>query len=279
MSETIYLVASDSSPWVQQLRAHAHAKYDIVPLPTALDAPPERPARGVIVYYEQVHSSNSLQFSRMREDMRLVDLPLVAVTHQPTAASRARLLASGAAAVCDADAELELVFKEIENRCNLEPVVDEIRKGLLDPFVYATLITIREMAQCEPAVQVVYRKTGYRIFGDHSALVSVSASTEGTVVLSFPRASSQELSRRMLEPLGVAVTEELVQSCLAETANIIVGQAKGALAGTPYAFAMSVPTVIAGTNHEVRYKPGLPCLVASFTSAIGDFALQLCMAF
>lgn len=280
----IYLVASTESPWVGRFRSLADGRYDLSFFtPEGIpqkDSSSQDPAKGVVVFYEgEPNGEEGTYFSHIRSCVHCMDLPLVAVTPHPSRALRAKLLAGGAGAVCDAEGDMELVVKEIENRCALEPVMEEIRRGLLDPFIEATVLTLGEMAGERPRLHSVYQKQGYRIFGDHSAVVSLSSRTEGTLVLSFASETSYELGRRMLMALGAEVTEELVQSCLGEVANVIVGQAKGRLAGTNHGFKMSVPTVVSGPNHEIRYKPGLPCLVASFTGNFGDFAMQLCMAF
>jgi CheY-specific phosphatase CheX len=279
----IYLVGDMEAPWSRAFIETVGDRYDIAelsPQELVTHATAVTGVKGVVVFYEHDPTeANSEWFSRIRACVHYVDLPLIAVTPRPSATTRARLMTAGASTVCDASTEAELVLQEVENRCNIEPVMEDLRSQLLEPFVEAVVLTMTEMANSKVGLHSVYRKLGYRIFGDYSALVSIKAESEGTLVLSFSTETGHELARRMLAPLGVEATEELTQSCVAETANIVVGQAKGRLAGTSFGFSMSVPTVVAGHNHEIRYKQGLPCLVASFTSDIGDFALQICMAF
>jgi chemotaxis protein CheX len=279
----IFLIAQQDTLWPRKFREFVDGRYSLAELPP--DSLPGQPpgngtAKGVVVFYEQETDPwRSGWFARIRNCIQYMDLPLIAVTPNPSRAAKAKLLAAGASSVCDAEADPEMVIKEVENRCNIEPVMDEISEQLLRPFIEATQHTLSEMAENRPQLHSLYRKQGYRIFGDHSALLSLSGKSEGTLVISFGKETSYELARRMLVPLGAQVNEELVQSCLAEVANIIAGQAKGKLAETEFRFNMSVPTVVSGKNHEIRYKPGLPCLVASFTGEMGEFALQLCMAF
>lgn len=279
----IYLVSGRDADWKKRFQELAGDRYRISDLGADRltdSLPQEPPVKGVVVFYEpEAGSTNQDWFARVRACVHYVDLPLIAVAPHPSVATRAQLIAAGASTVCDAESDPEQVLSEVENRCNVEPVMAELREQLLEPFVEATTLTLREMASSDAKVHTVYRKLGYRIFGDYSALVGLKSETEGTLVVTFPKATGDELARRVLAPLGAEVTDELVQSCLAEVANIIVGQAKGRLAGTSYRFQMSIPTVVAGPNHEIKYKQGLPCLVASFTGDIGDFALQICMAF
>jgi len=279
----IYLVSGRDADWKKRFRELAGDRYEIAELsPAGLtgESPGKDLVKGVVVFYEpDAGSPNQEWFARVRACVHFTDLPVIAVAPNPSVATRAQLIAAGASTVCDAESDPEQVLSEVENRCNIEPVLTELREQLLEPFVEATLLTLKEMAQADAKVHTVYRKLGYRIFGDYSALVGLKSDSEGTLVVTFPKATGDELAKRVLAPLGIGVTDELVQSCLAEIANIIVGQAKGKLAGTNYRFQMSIPTVVAGPNHEIKYKQGLPCLVASFTGDIGDFALQICMAF
>jgi CheY-specific phosphatase CheX len=236
--------------------------------------------KGVVVFYKpETGTPDSEWFARVRQCVDATAMPLIVVAHAPSYTTRAQLIAAGASAVCDATDGPGLVLEEVENRCNVEPVIQELRDQLLEPFIESTLLTLQEMAQARVEATSVYRKLGYRIYGDYSALVSLTAQSEGTLIMTFPAATAHELSKRVLAPLGVETTEELIQSVIGEITNILVGQAKGRLSDTSFRFMMSVPTVVAGPHHEIKYKQGLPCLVASFTSDIGDFALQVCMAF
>lgn len=279
-NDQIFLVTAARSQWVEKFTQTAGVNYRVSELAHTdlTSAHGASPAKGVVVFYGD--STEGTQWlEQLRACVHYADLPVIAVAHKPTAAMRAQLIAAGASTVCDAESEPEVVISEVENRCNVEPVMESLRTQVLEPFIDATLLTLREMASAQAQVHTVYRKLGYRIFGDYSALVGLKAGSEGTLVISFPAQTAHELSRRLLAPLGAEVTEELVQSCMGEIANIVVGQAKGKLAATSYRFAMSTPTVVSGPNHEIKYKQGLPCLVASFTGDVGDFSLQICMAF
>ncbi len=276
----IYLVASKESKWALDFQAFINGRYDIIMLkPEDLEnmrISPDSAVRGVIVLYES-DCPPAQWFKRVRSCVLYMDLPLIAVTTTLTLAMRAQLLAAGASVVCDAGDGPERVLIETENRCNVEPVMENIRQQLLNPFIDATMRTLTTLTGGAPLLHSVYCKNGYSIFGDYSVLVTLCTRSEGTMVISFPRQTGYEIGKRMILPLGVEINEELVQSCLMEIANIIVGQAKGALAPTIYRFSMSLPNIIAGRNHVIRYQSGLPCLVASFTGEIGEFALQLCM--
>jgi chemotaxis protein CheX len=141
--------------------------------------------------------------------------------------------------------------------------LDEIRKTLLGPFTSATTITMREMVGIDVRVRAVYQKSRYKMFGDISAVIGLMARTEGAMVVSFPDRSALAFTTRILAGVTDDMSNDVVRDCIGEIANVIAGQARGILANTPY--------------HEIRHKPGMPCLVTAFTTELGDFALQLCL--
>jgi chemotaxis protein CheX len=232
----------------------------------------------VLVLFEGSHSRAAEYASKVREGTRYQSVHLIVVRASEGAESAARLLAAGAAAVCESDCNVEQIAAEVRTRCDMQPVLDEIRQTFLGPFTSATKTTIKEMAGLDVEVSSVYQKRGYRMFGDISAVLGLVGQSEGSLVLSFPDATATRLVKRILADFDGNAEEGVVRDCIGEVANIVAGQARGPLANTPYHFTLSTPTIISGANHEIRHKPGAPCLVVAFTSELGDFALQICMA-
>jgi CheY-specific phosphatase CheX len=278
----LYIVAPPGVSRPQRFTEAADAQFAVTLIPPGELSQEGRagaPARGVVILYDGEAQQAVQALKQIRANARYAELPVVALSANPTPAVRASLMGSGASAVLDAAAEPGVIFEVLENRCDLEPIMDELRDELLEPFLEATRYTLRQMLDVETTVHQLFRKQGYRIFGDYSSVVGLAAATQGIMVLSLPRESAHELGRRILAPFGVASTEELIQGSVAELANIIVGRAKGMLAETAYRFSMSTPTVVGGRHHEIRYEPGLPCLAALLSSGFGDFALHVCITF
>ena len=230
-----------------------------------------------VVIFDDGKSSLAECVAKIREHTRYLGVPLIAVAARTEKDAHARLLAAGVSAVCDYDCENEQILKKIQEHCNAEPVLDEIRKRLLGPFTSATTITMREMAGLEVGVRSVYQKTRYKMFGDISAVIGLMARTEGVMVISFPDHTALAITARILAGVTDDLSSDVVRDCIGEIANVIAGQARGILSNTPYQFAMSTPTIVSGAGHEIRHKPGMPCLVTAYTTELGDFALQLCL--
>jgi chemotaxis protein CheX len=140
----------------------------------------------------------------------------------------------------------------------------------VDPFIEAVLVTLREMAGVEPAAREVRPAAGQAEFGDVSAMLLLHAGGEGYLVLSFPWATATELASRVLAD-AAALDDGMVRDCAGELANVVAGQAKALLFGTPDHFTFSTPTVTAG-------PPPVPdgnWWSVDFLSEVGPFHLHL----
>jgi chemotaxis protein CheX len=232
--------------------------------------------QGIVVFDDGAHKVAEW-VARARELTRYLNVPVVAVAAGADEERQAKLLAAGATAVCTADDSPARVVKEIRDRCNLQPVVAQIRRELVEPFTQATQMTLETMAGVGPTVRSVYQKNDYIMFGDISAVIGLMGPPEGSMVISFPKRVAEALASKTLAGVVDQIDDDMVRDCMGEIANVIAGQAKGLLENTPYHFTLSTPTIVSGLNHEIRHKPGMPCLVVAFGSDLGDFALQLCL--
>ena len=64
----------------------------------------------------------------------------------------------------------------------------------------------------------------------------------GTMFLVLPKQVASQIASRYLPP-GTMLSDALIDDVAGEFANVITGQAKTILKGTPYHFAMSMPQV------------------------------------
>jgi chemotaxis protein CheX len=170
-----------------------------------------------------------------------------------------------------------------------QPVSDQIRDELLEPFITAVCTALGEMAGTEVVVRAVYQKplplppsslspdgergTGQE--GDVSAVVELRSATGGSLVLRFPERMAAALAGRILAEVREQADADLIRDCVGEIANVVAGQAKALLAGTSHRFAFSLPKVVAGQAPDLQPEPGQDCLVVNFSSELGDFAMQL----
>jgi chemotaxis protein CheX len=130
------------------------------------------------------------------------------------------------------------------------------------------------MAGTEVAVRAVYQAAPHHPPGDVVALVAISSPTVVALSFSYPAATAAALAKRILAESAKDVDESLVRDCMGELANVVAGQAKALLAGTPYQFVFSLPVVVPGAQ-QPPFPEGQDCLVIAFDSAQGEFALRL----
>jgi CheY-specific phosphatase CheX len=89
---------------------------------------------------------------------------------------------------------------------------------------------------------------------------------------------SDETARALAEHVLASVTgnvsTEMIHDCVGEVANVVAGQAKAMLVGSPAHFTLSTPTVQVGdAARSIGQRR-----VIEFDSNVGGFAVQLCAA-
>ena len=155
------------------------------------------------------------------------------------------------------------------------PVALEVREQILDPFIKATTVALRDWANTEMVVLSVFRQTLHRRLGDLAAMLHLQSRTVNSLTLSFPQRTAEALARRILAGSSVAVDQALIRDCLAETVNVIAGQAKALLHGTPHHFVFFMPIVLDAARLETLAQPAGDCLLVSCDSDLGPFTLQV----
>jgi chemotaxis protein CheX len=156
------------------------------------------------------------------------------------------------------------------------PAVSEIADLLAERFISATRAALGEMADIEVAARVVGKKEFDHAAGDVTAVIGLPSAAQGALVLFFPQATAAALARRILAGVAERVDDSLVRDCVGEIANVVAGQAKALLAGTPFHYSFSPPEVFSGGGSVPLPKLGTDCLFVTFTCVLGEFALEVC---
>jgi chemotaxis protein CheX len=151
----------------------------------------------------------------------------------------------------------------------------EVSVQPLESFVTATLVAFAEMACTEVAVHEIYRATLEDTWGDISAVLGIKSATEGILVLSFPERTAAAIADRVLAGVSVEINDTLIRDCMGEIANVIAGQAKTLLAGTPHELTFSLPQVVVGDSLGSGPKQSHGCLVIAFCCDVGEFTMRL----
>src|SRR5881397_517540 len=95
------------------------------------------------------------------------------------------------------------------------------------------------------------RADGCKTVNDVTAVIKLTFCSTGSLVLGFPRDMAQALAQRLLVDSGAEVDDALIRDCVGEIANVVAGQAKAVLHGTPYRFTHSTPTIFLGPDRTI----------------------------
>ncbi len=149
----------------------------------------------------------------------------------------------------------------------------EMPSEVVDAFVTAVGTALREMAGVESFPLGVRPAKSEDDFGALSAVLQLTAGAEGCFVLSMPITTADALARRVLAEVMPEPAPDMVRDCLGEVANVVAGQAKSLLAGTPYHFLLATPTVVDGRPANI----GASDWLVEFNSDIGSFTFHMCL--
>ena len=163
-----------------------------------------------------------------------------------------------------------------ELACEARSVSQEERDQLLEPFIAAACVALREFAGTEATVRAAYRQTSPQTCAELAAVIRLSREPGGILALGCSRPTAAALAGRILTGVTQELDEALIRDCLGELANVIAGQAKALLAGTPYHFAYAPPSVVSGADPRIQPSSESDCVVIAFGSDVGDVVLRLC---
>jgi CheY-specific phosphatase CheX len=146
---------------------------------------------------------------------------------------------------------------------------------LLEPFILATRTALGEMAGIQPVVQRIHRAQPDYGPDQISAVLELTSTCDARLFVSFSKRTARAFAERMLAGYSNELQDSLVHDCMAEIANVIGGQAKALLAGTPRQFLYSLPRVIVGHNEDDSSKQQLDFLTVDFDTELGAFSIRM----
>lgn len=146
-----------------------------------------------------------------------------------------------------------------------------------EAFASAAITALQELTQFEALLEELHTVTALEMSNVVAAAVQLVRRVPGKMSLVLTAESASRLAARYL-PKETLLTEEIVDDVAGEIANVIVGQAKTILKGTPYHFKMSTPTITRVANFS--QLPGIAeaTLVASLTFEAGRLLLFVALS-
>ena len=233
---------------------------------------------GVVMLTAKSHLETMELLVEIRQRTRKLHIPIIVVPHEFGQETKARYISAGATEVCTPDETNERIVAEILSRqSSLFGDLTKMRLELLQPFIAATLEALEIMGGIKIKVNEVYRKSEYDMAGDISGLIYLIGKTERMLAVSFPAETAKNIAFKVLDGVVEEPDDEIITDCVGEVVNIVAGQVKGRFVHTEFEFDISTPSIITGTNHQIRHRSDLPCYVITFSGKVGKFALQLCV--
>ena len=156
-------------------------------------------------------------------------------------------------------------MNESDVPANLPPEV-------VEAFTSAAITALQELTQFEALSEQVPAVAAVEMSNVVTATVQLVRKLPGKMTLVLTEETASRLAARYL-PKETLLTAEIVDDVAGEIANVIAGQAKTILKGTPYHFKMSTPLVARVASFSQLPGVAEATLVASLTFEAGRLLL------
>jgi CheY-specific phosphatase CheX len=148
----------------------------------------------------------------------------------------------------------------------------DLPREVVEAFISAAITALQELMQFEALVEELSAVLALEMTNVVSATVRLVRTEPGKLTVVLTEESASRLAARFL-PKETLLTEEIVNDVTGEIANVIAGQAKTTLKGTPYHFKMSTPVVARESSVSDPAGVVATTLVASLTFESGRMKL------
>ncbi len=150
-----------------------------------------------------------------------------------------------------------------------------MRVEYINPFIRSLGNAFKTMLNCEVRRGAPCLKTDPWPNYEISGIIGLSGRAIGTVVLSLSEAVALKAASTMLLCDFNEINAEVVDA-VGELANVVAGAAKAEL--EEYQMSTSLPSVITGRNHSVRFPSNVTPICVPFQTDWGPLALEVGMA-
>jgi len=218
-----------------------------------------------ILYQLTINADNDIYTVRkLRRICRFRDVPILIVTTYSELPRARSLISHGANEVVVFPCNPELLKKKVLSV--LDPVGTRmpVITKVINPYISATVDLLGTMAGLHAEKKDVFLKKNYRLFGDISAIMSLTGKVEGQVVVCFEEKLAREVVANIMSSRPQDLTKDELKEGIGEVVNIVAGNAKAALSTTEYAHQIGLPTVVFGQGHELSHPGNAPCIVVIF---------------
>lgn len=146
----------------------------------------------------------------------------------------------------------------------------------INPALDSIVNVLTTMAGITPVIGRPSIKKNQNAPGIVTGLIDmVGKETTGSLAISFSKPVALELAKNMLR-VETDVIDEMIEDLVGEMANMMAGGAKAIFEQQGYDFNLTLPTVLAGENHQVKHSVEGTTILLPFTTNAGEFYVEAC---
>jgi chemotaxis protein CheX len=142
----------------------------------------------------------------------------------------------------------------------------------INPFIASLNNAFQTMLGCAVHRGPLSLKDGIAPKFEISGIIGLSGMAIGTVVLSLSEAVALKAASVMLMSETTRIDADVVDA-VGELTNMVAGRAKADL--EEYQLSVSLPSVITGRDHTVRFPSNVTPICVPFDTAWGPLALEV----
>jgi chemotaxis protein CheX len=142
----------------------------------------------------------------------------------------------------------------------------------INPFVNATVEAFDKMLGCQVHRGALTLKTSRGTNFDISGVIGLSGNAIGTVVLSFSKELALKAAGALLMTEMTEISDDVVDA-VGELTNMVAGAAKSKL--EELNLSISLPNVITGAGHEIRFPSEVTPICIPFESEWGPLTVEV----
>ncbi|OQY13049.1 MAG: chemotaxis protein CheX [Desulfobacteraceae bacterium 4572_19] len=152
-----------------------------------------------------------------------------------------------------------------------------MNEQFVNPFIEAALYILETTASVKVKPLPPYRKSGKVVKGAISGLIEMGGDVTGSIVICFTEKCILGIVSGMFGEEMTDMNDE-IKDAVGEVVNMISGQVSTKMAEKGKTCDIKLKDVIMGKDHSVEHLGDAPVIVAPFSSNMGNFALEICLA-
>jgi chemotaxis protein CheX len=147
-----------------------------------------------------------------------------------------------------------------------------MRAEYINPFITSLDNAFQTMLCCEVKRGPLRLRLGNRSLHEVSGIIGLSGRAVGTVVLSLSREVALRAASTLLLMDATELNDDVVDA-VGELTNVVAGGAKSRL--EQYELSISLPNVITGIHHEIRFPSNVSPICVPFTTQWGPLVMEV----